>query len=473
MGAGTQSFDIGVESHRGMRRRDNQDAFARSDEWLTPGQRTLRDTFGRLYVVADGVGGNADGDVASNLVVDKVMAHFYDEQLLIRQPHQRLRTAIERANGDLRAEAERRESNMASTIVAALLYEGQLIIANIGDSAALLLRRGAEPQRLTTDHVAHEHSGRTKLAQAMGDAHPTISFFTTDFHADAILVLCTDGLTNLVSLEEIRDQCQRFDGKGAAQRLVNLANRRGGPDNITVLVLRHRSATPPPPRTWLLYLFFGLVAAAIAGALLWPLLSTAGAGSPIPTSPAATASPPIASPSTSGAANLPTPTLAPPPTPEPTATPIPPTLTPTPSPTRPPPPTATPRATSTATPPPSDTLLPSTTPAGRRFQALVINSFPNLGDSGFQQSCVSGRVRDRADSGISGAVLYLNNGALTTQQFTTDTNGRYLLCELGAGDWSVVLTYIPGEPGLTEQAIGRTSLSGAPEQRAIVDFVER
>lgn len=109
----------------------------------------------------------------------------------------------------------------------------------------------------------------------------------------------------------------------------------------------------------------------------------------------------------------------------------------------------------------------------RSFRTQLVQTFPDTGSSGLGQSCVSGRVRDRSDAGISEAVVYVNNGVYTSPSTPTDQSGRYEICGLGYSEWSVVLTYIPGPLELTRQAVGRTFLNGSPDQRAIIDFVER
>src|SRR5262245_35490212 len=119
MAADTKSFDISAASDPGLRRRDNQDSFARADKWLGPAGKSLRERYGRLYVVADGVGGNEDGGRASKLVARQLMEHYYRDQGAPEMPIDRLRYAIMRTSRDVHADAAARGSNMASTVVAA------------------------------------------------------------------------------------------------------------------------------------------------------------------------------------------------------------------------------------------------------------------------------------------------------------------------------------------------------------------
>jgi serine/threonine protein phosphatase PrpC len=170
MGTSTASFDIDARTDRGRQRSNNQDSIGRADRWKNrdgqPIERSLRERYGRLYIVADGVGGNADGADASRMVVDEVMQAFYYDTRLPEEPVERLRAAIEFATSVIHAEAHRRHNNMASTIVAALIHDSTLTIANVGDSPALLCRPGQTPKLLTKAHVRRESDGGTSLAQA-------------------------------------------------------------------------------------------------------------------------------------------------------------------------------------------------------------------------------------------------------------------------------------------------------------------
>lgn len=489
MASGTQSYDIGSESDTGLRRRENQDAYGRADSGPHEQPRERRERYGRLFVVADGVGGNADGKEASELVVARVMAHFYAGQHPADDPHQGLRLAIERANTELHQEAASRRSNMASTLVAALIFRSRLIVANVGDSVALLLREQQTPEQLSESHVTSV-AGRSMLSQAMGHPEVAISFQTRDLQPGDIVVLASDGLTNQVSLEQIQSICRRFDGSTAAKKLVQLANQRGGPDNITALVIGNRPRPARSSRFNRVALLIAVIAVIVLTAL-WLVRSNLLSILSVPTTAPTVMlpSPPtiLAVDGTPTVPAGPTPTLVPEPsnTPTPTDTPTPtPTNTPRPIPPTPRPPTATPLSitetvaveTTTASPeaspetPPVPTISLAPT---RSFRAQLVQTFPDTGSSGLGQSCVIGLVRDRNGNGISGAVVYVNNGAYTSPETPTDQNGGYKICDLGYSEWSVVLTYIPGPVALTRQAVGRTFLNGSPDQRAIIDFVER
>jgi serine/threonine protein phosphatase PrpC len=249
MGTSTASFDIDARTDRGRQRSNNQDSIGRADRWKNrdgqPIERSLRERYGRLYIVADGVGGNADGADASRMVVDEVMQAFYYDTRLPEEPVERLRAAIEFATSVIHAEAHRRHNNMASTIVAALIHDSTLTIANVGDSPALLCRPGQTPKLLTKAHVRRESDGGTSLAQAMGDRQVVPSIFSMPLEEGDAVVLCSDGLTDLVQPDEIAEIVSTRPAGDATRTLIALANRRGGHDNISAIVVRN---APPPKR---------------------------------------------------------------------------------------------------------------------------------------------------------------------------------------------------------------------------------
>lgn len=236
----TIDFDIGQHTDKGIRRQDNQDRMGRADKWLDKEQHELRQRYGRLYVVADGVGGNQNGEKAARMTVEGVLQRYYDEQDSANPAdlHERLRYAIERTSEKIYYAAEDDCTNMASTIVAALVYQDRLIVANVGDSRALLIRgRDKSVVQVSTDHATPGRKGM--LTQSMGDIEVEVTIREEPFTPGNIVVLCTDGLTDLVTPDEIQDIVSRNNAGSASKELVALANRKGGHDNITALVVRH------------------------------------------------------------------------------------------------------------------------------------------------------------------------------------------------------------------------------------------
>ena len=211
------------------------------------------DRSGSLFIVADGVGGGAAGEVASQFAAEKVCYAYYSAQ----EPdfETRLVAAITEANRDIcrynHAHPEQRE--MGTTIVAAVVRDSALLVANVGDSRAYLVCAGAIEQ-ITTDHnvVAHmlargeisaeqaaTHPLRSRLTRSLGvDDEVGVDVFEHTLQPHDTVILCSDGLTRHVHDEEIGQAVVQGNPADAAQELVELAKQRGGLDNISVIVIR-------------------------------------------------------------------------------------------------------------------------------------------------------------------------------------------------------------------------------------------
>lgn len=221
-----------------------------------------------LFVLSDGMGGEAHGEVASALAVETIVKHCMDSesdpdatQVGRSEPTwsektRRLTNAVHLANKSIydSAEAHPEQHGMGATLTAAWIDGSKLSIAHVGDSRAYLLRTGTL-QQLTSDHSlvaeqvrrgiltaaeAEESEMQSVLLRALG-ALPDVEV-DTDEHmlfARDILMLCCDGLTRMVTEPEIAGTLQaETDPKRAAEKLIELANERGGVDNITVIVVR-------------------------------------------------------------------------------------------------------------------------------------------------------------------------------------------------------------------------------------------
>ncbi|MDP9341064.1 MAG: Stp1/IreP family PP2C-type Ser/Thr phosphatase [Actinomycetota bacterium] len=201
-----------------------------------------------LYAVADGMGGHRGGNVASALalqVLSRVGDGSWDR--LADQVKEANRAILERAQGD------RSLSGMGTTLTAAFMEGDVIHLAHVGDSRAYLLRDG-ELHRLTEDHtLVHRMAMEGRITEAEEETHPQRSILIralgveepvevdeVPVHAlagDRIL-LCSDGLHSMVPEEDIRRTLEAAsDAQEAADHLVELANRAGGLDNITVVVL--------------------------------------------------------------------------------------------------------------------------------------------------------------------------------------------------------------------------------------------
>jgi len=221
-----------------------------------------------LFVLSDGMGGEAHGEIASAMAVETVVNHCLDietnpaARVIGRvDPNwsartRRLSTAVHLANKNIfkSAEEDPDRHGMGATVTAAWIDGAKLSIAHVGDSRAYLLRSGSLLQ-LTRDHsLVAEQVRRGILTAAEADESDMQSVLLRALGAQAeievdaeehtlfprdVLLLCSDGLTRMVTEPEIAGTLQaETDPARAAEKLVALANERGGPGNITVLTVR-------------------------------------------------------------------------------------------------------------------------------------------------------------------------------------------------------------------------------------------
>lgn len=204
---------------------------------------------GQLIVVADGMGGAEAGEVASRMAVETVAEVFRATGGSVRDM---LRRAIEEANARIYlASCERQDCHgMGTTCTALAVRGGRLCVGYVGDSRAYRIRRGVLV-RLTQDHSVWAErvrdpalgsspsntSGRNELTRALGvdpEVHTELAEF--DVVTGDRLVVCSDGLWGMVTDPEILAMAQEVPPAQACERMVELANVRGGRDNITVVV---------------------------------------------------------------------------------------------------------------------------------------------------------------------------------------------------------------------------------------------
>jgi protein phosphatase len=218
-----------------------------------------------VFVVADGMGGAQAGEVASRMAIET-----FEEGLPgSGTPEGRLAELVRDANQRIydRSRAEHGRAGMGTTLTAAYLADGDLAIAHVGDSRAYLLRDG-QLTRLTQDHSlvdelvrqgklteaqAAEHPQRSIITRALGpEPEVEVDTFSYPMQVGDVLLLCSDGLTSMVSevrVAEILRGAATLDE--AADRLIDEANEAGGRDNITVVLSRlaevDREAVPDQP----------------------------------------------------------------------------------------------------------------------------------------------------------------------------------------------------------------------------------
>jgi len=219
----------GARSDAGKVRESNEDS------WIVREQRGVA-----LLAVADGVGGVAGGERASAAAIETLSRRFY-ESLATGDLRSSLATAVREANDAVvRAAADRGESS-ATTLVAAAVRKGEATIANVGDSRAYLVR-GTTARQLTTDHSGARPNEITRFVGDERGIQPDV--FVESLRAGDRLVLCSDGLTRHVADEEIAERAAAAEPAVAADQLVDLANDRGGEDNVTVVIYRSRRSSP-------------------------------------------------------------------------------------------------------------------------------------------------------------------------------------------------------------------------------------
>ncbi len=250
----------------GRKRKHNEDAY-------------LLDAERGLFVVADGMGGHAAGEVASRLTVESIQEFIsgteddhdntwpfgYNNRYSV--DGNRLSTAVERANEKvMRAVVNRPElKGMGTTVVAALFDEKRATLVHVGDSRAYLMRE-SELRRLTDDHSwvqeqvnagilseeeARSHPLKNVVTRALGGGtHVAVDLIEIPVGGGDRFLLCSDGLTGMVSDEEITSALSSQRSLEEIVRgLIDLANERGGVDNITAIVVEVKSVRPAESAT--------------------------------------------------------------------------------------------------------------------------------------------------------------------------------------------------------------------------------
>ncbi len=245
---GGERMNIWAISHIGKVRDINEDNYC-----------VLEKDYG-LFIVADGMGGHNAGEVASSIAVDNIKDHIIkyistniEEQLIKGIIYE----AFNKANENIYAHAKENLycDGMGTTTTLALKINSTLYIGHVGDSRAYIIRDN-DIQQITSDHSlvaelvrsgniteteAMEHPRKNIITRALGiDKNIKVDIFTTSFLPSDILILCTDGLSNFVDKHEIEKIALEIkDSKEICERLVSMANKRGGYDNITVLVAKY------------------------------------------------------------------------------------------------------------------------------------------------------------------------------------------------------------------------------------------
>lgn len=238
---------ISAGSDVGICRSSNQDSYSIGE--LSNG--------GAWAVVCDGMGGHAGGNVASSMAAEKIASDIrtnLKESMSFASVKNILESAIVSANMDIfdRAAGDDTLSGMGTTVVAAVCMNGRCVAANVGDSRCYLISEKNISQ-ITRDHSlvqemidagiltpseAENHPNKNIITRALGiEEDVSVDFVEINVSVGDKLLLCSDGLSNMVNDAEMIDCTGDEDVFNYSSRLIALANEHGGTDNITAVVL--------------------------------------------------------------------------------------------------------------------------------------------------------------------------------------------------------------------------------------------
>lgn len=233
----------------GKKRDQNEDRV----KIVEPEDTDVRDESGCLYIVADGMGGHEAGELASQMAVDVISQCYYSTPFS-PSVAENLRNSVIYANENIHSESTDSMSGMGTTVTLALVKNDKAYIANVGDSRTYLFRDGYLTQ-ITVDHswveeqVAHgiitaeqaeTHAHKNIITRSLG-THPDVQvdIFSTDLLPGDRLLLCSDGLTGPVKDIEIAQILESSrTPQDACEKLIDIANQKGGPDNISVIIVQ-------------------------------------------------------------------------------------------------------------------------------------------------------------------------------------------------------------------------------------------
>lgn len=225
----------------GKKRQKNEDSYLINDSL-------------NLFVVADGMGGHAGGEYASRIAITTIEEFFESAQGKDSDSSGVISEAIKVAGAKIvsKAEEDAALKGMGTTVIALHLDDKKAIFGHVGDSRAYLFRDGVLEQ-LTDDHSlvneqlktgmiteeeARTHQFKNIITRSLGvTAEVEVDVVSKKLKAGDAFLLCSDGLSNLVEIQEMEKELRAKEAVLAAKTMVDLANKRGGDDNITVVVV--------------------------------------------------------------------------------------------------------------------------------------------------------------------------------------------------------------------------------------------
>jgi PPM family protein phosphatase len=246
---GTTRIESFANTDVGLVRSQNEDSFL----LFIPQDQWLLEEKGIMAIVADGVGGNVCGKIASSMAVSVMWERYYASE--IADPLSALKESMITANREIITKASQDPSchGMATTCAAFVLRGNKGYISNAGDSRVYLLR-GSVLQQITNDHTlvnsllsdglisaedAAVHPQKNVLVKAVGSRREIApDTFQISLEKDDAILLCSDGLHGLVSDNDIKKQLLSLSAQEAGQSLINLAKGKGGTDNISVIIIK-------------------------------------------------------------------------------------------------------------------------------------------------------------------------------------------------------------------------------------------
>jgi protein phosphatase len=262
----------------GRTREHNEDAFVVAD--LTRGNATLQPEVrthevgdrGTLFMVADGMGGAAAGEIASAMAIEVVLRELSDALTAVEAPDKEtyaagLKRATSAANSQIHTFALEHPEyrGMGTTATIAAVLGDTLFLAQVGDSRAYLVRGGVAMQITKdqslmqklieageiTEEEAEQSERRNIILQALGpEAQIRVDLTHQQVRSNDTLIICSDGLSGQVRIDEIaRVVTEEPDLMTVCKRLIERANENGGPDNITVIAARFEGAGLIPPES--------------------------------------------------------------------------------------------------------------------------------------------------------------------------------------------------------------------------------
>lgn len=233
---------LGIETDVGNKRTFNEDSVGYYEE----------EDFG-IFVIADGMGGHNAGEVASKIAIDTIIEYVINHKK-DRSEEEILNEAILSANRKIYRESLLNEScnGMGTTLVGAFVRGNNLTMVNIGDSRGYILK-DRQLVKVTKDHSlvqelldngtitneeAKNHPNKNVITRALG-TNPVVTadYYSLDIRGVSKILLCSDGLTNEVSEEDIFRVLQGYNGNQCME-LINMSKKNGGRDNISIIIFK-------------------------------------------------------------------------------------------------------------------------------------------------------------------------------------------------------------------------------------------